>query len=106
MKEKCKTEFASRLRHLRQIKAKTQTECAKAFSVTAVAYGAWERGDREPCIAKIVQICHYFNTSSDWLLGVNIDTEKEKEDFAKFREEVEKYHILKDKLNELIGDGK
>lgn len=96
-------EFASRLKHLRLLKAKTQEECAKAFSVTTVTYGNWERGDREPSIEKIVQICRYFNTSSDWLLGVKIDTNKEKADMARFREEVEQYHQLKDKLRAMIS---
>jgi len=104
MKENNKTEFSARLRHLRQMKSKTQTECAKAFSVTAVAYGAWERGEREPSIEKIVQICRFFNTSSDWLLGVKIDTEKEKADLMRYWDEIEQFHVLKDKLRELMGE--
>lgn len=103
MKESKTTVFATRLRHLRQLKSKTQAECAKAFGCTSVAYGAWERGEREPSsLDTIVQICRFFNCSSDFLLGIEIDKEKEQADLAAYREEIEKYHVLRDKLQELM----
>ena len=104
MKDSKSTTFSTRLRHVRQLKNKTQAECAAAFSVTSVAYGSWERGEREPSIDMIVKICEYFNTSADWLLGVKIDTEKEQADWQKYQDDVEKYHLLRDKLRDLIGD--
>lgn len=104
MKDSKMSVFATRLKHLRQLKSKTQADCAKAFNVTAVAYGAWERGEREPSIEKIVQICQYFNTSSDWLLGVKIDTDKEQADLKRYREAVEQFDLLRDRLRALIGD--
>lgn len=104
MKENKTSVFATRLRHLRQLKSKTQQDCATAFNVTSVAYGSWERGEREPSLEKIVQICEYFNASADWLLGVKIDAEKEQADWQKYQDDVEKYHLLRDKLRDLIGD--
>ena len=98
MKENKTSVFATRLRHLRQMKNKTQTDCADVFNVTAVAYGSWERGEREPSLEKIVQICEYFNASADWLLGVKIDAEKEQADMVRTRTELDKYHLLRDKL--------
>ena len=105
MKENKTSVFATRLRHLRQLKSKTQQDCATAFNCTAVAYGSWERGEREPSLDTIVQICRFFNCSSDFLLGVEIDKEKEQADLATYREEIEKYHVLRDKLQELMNLG-
>lgn len=104
MKENKTSVFATRLRHLRQMKNKTQTDCADVFNVTAVAYGSWERGEREPSLEKIVQICEYFNASADWLLGVKIDAEKEQADMVRTRTELDKYHLLRDKLHKLLGE--
>ena len=105
MKENKKSSvFATRLRHLRQMKNKTQKDCATVFNCTDVAYGSWERGEREPSLEKIVQICEYFNESADWLLGVNIDAEKEQADMERTRAELDKFHLLKDKLHELLGE--
>lgn len=95
--------FCNRLRQLRILKNKKQSDLAEIFKVTPVAYGAWERGDHEPSIDKIVQICRYFNTSADWLLGVEVDTEKQKLEMEKLRKEVDEYHNLKNKIMGLIG---
>lgn len=97
------TTFSARLKHLRLLKNKKQSDCAAEFHVTPVAYGAWERGEREPSIDKIVQICRYFNTSADWLLGVEVDEAKQKRELEQFRSELAEYHDLKDKLKGLVG---
>ena len=63
--------FASRLRKEREAKKLTQQKMAEQLHLTAVAYGAWERGENEPSIRNLVNICNILGVTSDWLIGLD-----------------------------------
>lgn len=59
-----------RLKQLREEKGVTQKEVAKAIGVTTSAYANYEQGTREPSIQIIINLCRYFNITSDFLIGL------------------------------------
>ena len=63
--------FATRLRKEREAKKLTQQKMAEKLHLTAVAYGAWERGENEPSIRNLVNICNILGVTSDWLIGLD-----------------------------------
>ena len=62
--------FAKRLRESRESKGKTQQQMAEMLGITAVSYGAWERGKTEPSLPRLVRLCRFFGVTSDWLIGI------------------------------------
>ena len=68
--------FASRLRKEREAKKFTQQKMAEKLHLTAVAYGAWERGENEPSIRNLVNICNILGVTSDWLIGLDDSTRR------------------------------
>lgn len=62
--------FAKRLRESREGKGKTQQQMAEMLGITAVSYGAWERGKAEPSIPRLIRLCRFFGVTSDWLIGI------------------------------------
>lgn len=62
--------LAERLRELRRARGLTQRDVARAFGITDVGYGGWERGDTEPSLDNIVRLCEFFGCSSDSLIGL------------------------------------
>ena len=65
--------FAERLREARETKRKTQQEIAEYLGISAVSYGAWERGRAEPSLDRLVKLCRYFGATSDWLIGLDCE---------------------------------
>ena len=60
----------SRIRDLREDKDKTQEDIAKLLNVYTTTYQRWERGETEiPCHV-VIHLSKYYNTSTDYLLGV------------------------------------
>ena len=47
----------------------TQAKAALIFGVATNSYVAWELGDYEPKIEKLIEIADYFDVSVDYLLG-------------------------------------
>lgn len=62
--------FSERLKEQRQNSGKKQTEVAALLGVQLRSYQAYEEGAREPNYEKLVLLAKYFQTSTDYLLGV------------------------------------
>ena len=60
-----------KLKQLRQEKGVKQEEVAKAIGITKSAYSNYEQGIREPSFQILVQLCKYFDVTSDYLLGLS-----------------------------------
>lgn len=65
--------FSSRIKELRLYKNLTQSELAQAIDITQSDVSKYERGQLEPNIRTIRQICSFFNVSADFLLGLEDD---------------------------------
>ena len=63
--------LGKRLREVRENHRKTQRDLAQYLGISDVAYGAWERGDNEPSIEKLVKLCQFFDVTADWLIGMD-----------------------------------
>ena len=63
--------FKDKLRELREDKGITQAEMAKMLNMTSTGYGAYERGDCEPSISTLINICKILCVSSDQLLELS-----------------------------------
>ena len=61
--------FSTRLRQMRTAKNMTQAQLAEALGVSPGTITMWETSKREPNYAKLIQIAHYFDCSTDYLLG-------------------------------------
>jgi len=61
------SKFGTRLRELRG--NQSQSEVAPLFGVKQVAYGNWERGEKEPNMQTLTKIAEHYQCSVDWLLG-------------------------------------
>ena len=63
--------FGQRLLVLRKAKKVPQTEIAKLLGVTATQIGDMEHGKTTTSMARLYQLCKYFNVSADYLLGLS-----------------------------------
>lgn len=61
--------FAERLKELRNNKALTQDELAKAIKISKSSINMYERGEREPKFETLEAIADFFNVDMDYLLG-------------------------------------
>ena len=61
--------FGVRLRDCRGI-AKT-SDNASRIGVSQQTWNGWERSRSEPSFATLVKLCHLFNVSADYLLGIS-----------------------------------
>ena len=59
-----------RLKLLRKQKGVTQKTVADAIGVTLSAYSNYEQGLREPNNQILINICKYYDVTSDYLLGI------------------------------------
>lgn len=62
--------FSQRLKELRIEKKMTQKELAIVLKTNNSSICDWECCRAEPCIESILQICHFFDVSADYLLGL------------------------------------
>ena len=62
--------LGQRLKELRKEKGLTQNEVAKALSLHSVTYLHYEKDQREPPLAILMQMSIYFEVSTDYLLGL------------------------------------
>ncbi len=70
--------FGKRIKTLRRNKDMTQEQLAEMLSVSPQAVSRWETDSAMPDISLIPAICNLFDTSADYLLGIDIETKKEK----------------------------
>lgn len=62
--------FGERLLELRKEKNISQAKLAKALGVSFAVVCYWETDRSEPTAINIVKIAKYFNTTTDYLLGL------------------------------------
>lgn len=67
--------FKDRLREVREDRNITQVQMASILNMSSTGYGSYERGETEPNILTLQKICKILNVSSDYLLGINRDTD-------------------------------
>ncbi len=60
--------LGQRLKELRKNRSLTQRELAKELGISASAIGMYEQDRREPDYETLMDICNYFQVSSDFLL--------------------------------------
>lgn len=65
------TNFALRLKTLRQKQGYTQAQLAELLGISTSAVGMYEQGRREPDNTLLKKICEVFSVSTDYLLGHN-----------------------------------
>ena len=63
--------FHEILNELRVSKGVTQEEVANAIGVAKSTFAKYDRGEREPNFATLVKIAQYFDTTTDYLLGLS-----------------------------------
>jgi len=68
--------FGSRLRQLRQERNLYQKHVAEALGLTSVAIVYYEGGKRSPSLEIFEQLCHFFDVSADYLLGLSDDPKR------------------------------
>lgn len=71
MDSKTNVKFAQRFKELRIKSGYTQQQLANLFKVTRPCICYWETAKRVPDYTKLVEICKFFNVSSDYMLGVS-----------------------------------
>lgn len=66
--------LGKRLKELRANKNMTQKQISDYFNIHSVTYLHYEKGEREPPLALLVEFAKFFEVSVDYLLGL---TERE-----------------------------
>ena len=61
--------LGERLKELRTENKLTQKEVASALGINSVTYLHYEKSQREPPLALLVEMAEYFGVTTDYLLG-------------------------------------
>lgn len=70
-------EFSSRIRSLRFEKNLTQKNVSQRLGVSEVSVRCWESGTKAPSMKAIIALASLFGVSTDYLLGISGEPEKE-----------------------------
>lgn len=62
--------FKDRLKELRTNKKLKQKEIAEKLGISVTCYAGYEQGYREPDLKTLIALCKFFETSADYLLGL------------------------------------
>lgn len=62
--------FGEKLKELRNDKGLTQKQAAEELSVTISTLSHWECNYQEPSFKDLMTLCHYYEVSADYLLGL------------------------------------
>ena len=89
------SKFSKNLKEMRTAAHMERRDIAKELNMTAIAYGKYERGEREPKIDTLIKIADIFHTSIDKLVGRKSDGLS---DYDYYRELV--YDIYESKIQE------
>lgn len=60
--------FGERLKQLRMERKLNQSHCADIFDLSPSAIGSYERNEREPDYAHLVEFANYYKVSIDYLM--------------------------------------
>ncbi|WP_249906102.1 helix-turn-helix domain-containing protein [Lactobacillus amylovorus] len=80
MKEFNRKILANNIKELRKQKKLNQIELAKQLNVSQQTIGAWETGRAIPGSDTLDTLANYFNVTTDYLLGRDIDQEPDHND--------------------------
>lgn len=64
-------DYKIRMRNLREDHDKTQKEIAEMLGTSQTMYSRYERGANEMPIRVLLILCHYYDVSADYLLGLS-----------------------------------
>lgn len=62
--------YIKRLKEIREDKDLLQKQIAITLGITRQQYGLYENGERKIPIDKIIKLAKFYNTSTDYLLGL------------------------------------
>lgn len=62
--------YLKRLKDIREDKDLLQKQIAIILEITRQQYGLYENGKREIPIEKLIKLAEFYNTSTDYLLGL------------------------------------
>ena len=62
--------LGQRLKELREERGLTQKELARSLGLNSVTYLHYEKAQREPPLAVLVEMAKFFDVTTDYLLGV------------------------------------
>jgi transcriptional regulator with XRE-family HTH domain len=91
--------FAERLKHLRESRNISREEFAKKFGLAVNTIAMYETSRREPNLEKLNQFATFFSVSLDYLVGRTDDPVKEYKPIT--RELLELLHLTDDELYSL-----
>ena len=63
--------YVKRLRDLREDHDLTQEDVAHILGTSQTMYARYERGANELPIRHLLQLCKFYNVSSDYILGIS-----------------------------------
>ena len=63
-------EFQERIKELRTQKGLSQMELSKLTGISQSAIAKWELGKTEPTASAIITLAHFFQETTDYLLGL------------------------------------
>ena len=63
------SKFPQRLKEMRVARGKQQKDMAKFLDIRTRSYQAYEGGEREPSIDRLIAIADYLEVSLDYLVG-------------------------------------
>lgn len=69
--------LCERIHSLRLNSNMTQKELSELINVSVVSVGGWENGTRKPSAEAIISLSQVFNVTTDYLLGVTVEPEKD-----------------------------
>ena len=69
--------LCERIHSLRLNSNMTQKELSELINVSVVSVGGWESGTRKPSAEAIISLSQVFNVTTDYLLGVTVEPEKD-----------------------------
>lgn len=66
-----KTKINIRIKELRKELGLSQTDLAREVGASQDAVSLWELGKREPSVSELVKLAKFFNTTLDYLVGLD-----------------------------------
>ncbi len=70
------TDYRSRLRNVREDRDFTQAEIGKILNKSQQGYNHIEAGRAELKIDDLIKLCHFYNLTADYLIGLSDDPQK------------------------------
>lgn len=68
-------EYYERLKEIRKLKKKSQSEIAKILNTTQQQITKYENGHQDIPTARFKTLCQYYNISADYILGLSPESE-------------------------------